>query len=260
MAGFRTHITVSTACGIAYGWYGSAQLGLPMPTCLLAGGLCSVSGMLPDLDSDSGVPARETKNFAAAVIPMLAFQRLHMNGLSVEQMALAGAPLYLFIRFGLGSILNRITVHRGMFHSIPALLIAAMVAFLICDTGLTTVRFFKAGGVALGFFSHLLLDEIWSINLSQSGPMIKKSFGTAIKLFGPTAAGNSAAYGTLIFTSLLVFQDAQPELNANSQRMSIPIHAEEFGPPLSEPHSNEEQELEPPVRHATRRTREAIYE
>lgn len=251
MAGFRTHITVSTACGVAYGWYGATQLGLPLPVCALAGGLCSVSGMLPDLDSDSGVPARETKNFAAAVIPMLAFHRLHLHGLSVEEMVLAGAPLYLFIRFGLGSLLSRITVHRGMFHSIPALAIAAMIAFLICDTGMTTVRFFKAGGVALGFFSHLLLDEIWSVNLSHHGPLIKKSFGTAIKFFGPTAGGNSAAYGMLIFTSLLVFQDAQPELNAKTAPIPIPMTSEEFGPPLED---------EPPVRNATRRSREIIYE
>lgn len=256
MAGFRTHITVSTACGAAYGWYGSAQMGLPLPTCLLAGGLCSVSGMLPDLDSDSGVPARETKNFAAAVIPMLAFHRLHLHGLSVEEMVLAGAPLYLFIRFGLGSLLNRVTIHRGMFHSIPALLIAAMIAFLICDTGLTTVRFYKAGGVALGFFSHLLLDEIWSVNLSHRGPLVKKSFGSAIKLFGPTAAGNSAAYGLLILTSLLVFKDAQPEMTAKSQPVPVPTHAEEFGPPLSD----EDHEPNPPTRHAIRRPREIIYE
>lgn len=252
MAGFRTHITVSTACGAAYGWYGATQMGLPLPVCLLAGGLCSVSGTLPDLDSDSGVPARETKNFAAAVIPMLAFHRLHLHGLSVEQMVIAGAPLYLFIRFGLGSLLHRITVHRGMFHSIPALLIAAMIAFLICDTGLTTVRFYKAGGVALGFFSHLLLDELWSVNLSHRGPLVKKSFGSAIKLFGPTAAGNSAAYGLLIFTSLLVFQDAQPELVAKTRPIPTPIPVEDFGPPL--------WDEEPPPRQATRRSREAIYE
>ena len=243
MAGFKTHITVSTACGAAYGWYGATQLGLPMPTCLLAGGLCSISGMLPDLDSDSGVPARETKNFAAAVIPMLAFHRLHMNGLSVEQMVLAGAPLYLFIRFGLGSLLNKFTVHRGMFHSIPALLIAGMIAFLICDEGLGAIRFFKAGGVMLGFFSHLLLDEIWSVNLSSSGPLIKKSFGTAIKFFGPTATGNSAAYGILIFLSLLVVQDAKPMMSAKTTRP--PLVEDEFGPP---PH------------HVTRHPRDIIYE
>lgn len=246
MAGFKTHISVSTACGAAYGWYGATQLGLPMPACLLAGGLCSVSGMLPDLDSDSGVPARETKNFAAAVIPMLAFHRLHLHGLSVEQMALAGAPLYLFIRFGLGSLLSKITVHRGMFHSIPALLIAGMITFLICDTGMTTVRFFKTGGVLLGFFSHLLLDEIWSVNLASSGPMIKKSFGTAIKFFGPSATGNSAAYGMLIFLSLLVVQDTQPSRMANV--LPAPRVQEEFAAPP------------PPLRHADRHPRNPIFE
>lgn len=244
MAGFKTHITVSTACGVAYGWYGATELGLPMPTCLLAGGLCSVSGMLPDLDSDSGVPAKELKTFAAAIIPMLAFHRLHANGISVEQMVLAGAPMYLFIRFGLGTLLNRVTIHRGMFHSIPALVIAAMIAFLICDCGMTTIRFFKAGGVALGFFSHLLLDEIWSVNLTNSGPLIKKSFGTAIKFFGPTLSGNSAAYGLLILVSLLVVQDSQPAQHSQHRLVQPPSVEEDFG--------------EPPVEHA-RHPREIIY-
>jgi membrane-bound metal-dependent hydrolase YbcI (DUF457 family) len=245
MAGFHTHIAVSTASGIAYGWWGTAQLGLPLPTCLLAGGLCSISGMFPDLDSDSGVPARETISFAAAVVPMLAFHRLHLHGLSVEQMVVAGAPMYLFIRFGLGSLLKKFTVHRGMFHSLPALAIAAMITFLLCDDGLTMARFFKAGGVALGFFSHLLLDEIWSVNLAGKRPVVKKSFGSALKLFGPSAAGNSAAYGLLILTSLLVLQDAH--------RMPSPMPN---APPLVAP-----DEDEPPrTRHATRRHRDVIYE
>ena len=246
MAGFKTHITVSTACGAAYGWYGTTQLGLPVDACALAGGLCSVSGMLPDLDSDTGVPAKELKSFAAALIPMIAFHRLHAHGLSVEQMVLAGAPLYLFIRFGLGTLLNNITVHRGMFHSIPALAIAAMIAYLICDTGVSAVRFYKASAVALGFFSHLLLDEIWSVNLSHSGPLIKKSFGTALKFFSPSAAGNSACYGMLIFTSLLVLQDTKPVAFA---RQPVPPRA-----------VVEQEEFVPPVRHATRPPRKIIYE
>lgn len=256
MAGFKTHITVSTACGAVYGWYGATQMGLPTTTCVLAGGLCSVAGMLPDLDSDSGVPARETKHFAAAVIPMLAFNRLQMNGLSVEQLVLAGAPMYLFIRFGLGSLLNRITVHRGMFHSIPALLIAGMITFLICDTGMTTVRFFKAGGVMIGFFSHLLLDEIWSFNLTQRGPMIKKSLGTAIKFFGTTVGGNSAAYGLLIFLSLLVIQDTQPQTMAKTSPLQSapPAPESDFAPLPPELPQNA------PSHQATRHPRSAIYE
>jgi hypothetical protein len=125
-----------------------------------------------------------------------------------------------------------------------------MIAFLISDTGLTTVRFFKAGGVAIGFFSHLLLDEIWSVNLTKKGPMIKKSFGTAIKFFGPSAAGNSAAYGILIFTSLLVFQDAQPVLSAKATSHP-PADTHDFDPDTS---------FDQPLRHATSHHREAIYE
>jgi hypothetical protein len=243
MAGFQTHITVSTAAGAAYGWWGATQLGLPMPVALLGGGLCAISGMLPDLDSDSGVPARETISFAAAVVPMVAFHRLQLYGLPVEDMVIAGAPIYLFIRFGLGTLLKRVTVHRGMFHSIPALLIAAMIAFLICDTGLTTVRFFKSGAVALGFLSHLVLDEIWSVNLSSRGPLVKKSFGSALKFFGPSAGGNSAAYGILIMMALLVVQDTQSQPPA---RIVVPEPTIE--------------EFEPPVRHATRPARRVIYE
>jgi membrane-bound metal-dependent hydrolase YbcI (DUF457 family) len=235
MAGFHTHITVSSLCGAGYGWWGATQLGLPMPACMLAGGLCSISGMLPDLDSDSGVPARETISFAAAIVPMVAFYRLNQHGISVEQMVLAGAPMYLFIRFGLGTLLKKFTVHRGMFHSIPALVIATMIAFLICDTGLTTVRFFKAGGVALGFFSHLLLDEIWSVNLRGKGPVLKRSFGTAIKFFGPTAGGNSACYGMLILISLLVVQDTQQTtLTHPAQRITIPTNDDP--PPIRRAH------------------------
>jgi hypothetical protein len=244
MAGFKTHITVSTACGVAYGWYGCTQLDLPLPACELAGGLCSVSGMLPDLDSDSGVPARESISFAAAVIPMLMIQRMANHGLTVEQMVLAGGPLYLVIRFGVGTLLKKLTVHRGMFHSVPALIIAAMIAFLICDTGMTSVRLFKAGAVAIGFLSHLVLDEIWSVNLTHSGPTLKKSFGTALKFFGPSSGANSAAYGLLILTSLLVFQDLKP--TAVTSRIVRPAD------------TTEEEDV--PVRHATRHRREAIYE
>ena len=66
MAGFKTHITTSTVLGIGYGAGAHLLYGLPLDTCMLAGGLCSVSGMLPDLDSDSGVPIRESMAFAAA--------------------------------------------------------------------------------------------------------------------------------------------------------------------------------------------------
>ncbi len=69
MADFKTHMTVSTATGVAYAFAGH-QMAMPWTTCLVAGGLCSVSGMLPDLDSDSGRPLREATTLCSAIVPI----------------------------------------------------------------------------------------------------------------------------------------------------------------------------------------------
>jgi hypothetical protein len=208
MAGFQTHITVSSVVGAGVAWLGHDQFGLGWSTCAVAGGLCAIGGMMPDLDSDSGVPARETISFAAAVAPMLLFNRLnHQFGIDVERMILFGAPIYLFVRFGLGTLLKAITIHRGMFHSLPAAAIAGMLAYLICDSGVSTVRWFKAAGFALGYISHLALDELWSVEVRGVSTRVKSSFGTALKLFGNNASANALCYGMLIIVALVVVQD-----------------------------------------------------
>ena len=84
MAGFRMHITVSTLCGLGYGAAAVKPLGFPPETAFLAAGVTAVGGMLPDLDSDSGVPVRELSGLAAAVIPLLLVPRLDAAGMSTE--------------------------------------------------------------------------------------------------------------------------------------------------------------------------------
>ncbi len=206
MAGFRTHITVSTVVGIGYGYAGS-KYGLATPTCVLAGGLCSIAGMMPDLDSDSGVPARETIGFAAAIVPMLLFHRLEANGLTIEQMALVGGPVYLAIRFGIGWLLKTLSVHRGMFHSIPAALIAGLLGFLICDSGTSDARYYKAFAVTLGYLTHLVLDEIWSLDFGAGFPRVKKSLGTALKFFSDDVRPTLCTYGLLGLLAFFAIQE-----------------------------------------------------
>ena len=120
MAGFKTHITTSTILGIGDGTAAFTLYIVPLPTCLLATGLCGVSGMLPDLDSGPGLPLCECTTFAAAVVPMMLTHRFKHLGFAPETMILAGAAIYLAIRFGGGWLLRHCTVHRGMFHSLPA--------------------------------------------------------------------------------------------------------------------------------------------
>jgi LexA-binding, inner membrane-associated putative hydrolase len=206
MAGFQTHIGVSTVTGIAYGVLGY-HFGAPLEACVLSGGLCSVSGMLPDLDSDSGRPVQEISAFAAAVVPMLMLERFDNFGWSREIMVLVGAAIYGVIRFGAAELFKRYTVHRGMWHSIPACLTCGLLTFLIVAGEDLALRLFKASAVSLGFFSHLLIDEIWSFQLRSGRLNVKRSFGTALKFWGKDRWANVSVYGKLAAVSLLAVGD-----------------------------------------------------
>ncbi|REK15811.1 MAG: metal-dependent hydrolase [Planctomycetota bacterium] len=208
MAGFKTHITVSTAVGAGYAAGAYTLYDAPWESCVLAGGLCSVSGMLPDLDSEPGVPLREGVSFAAAVIPLLLIHRWQRFNLEPETMVLAGGLVYLLIRFGLGKLLGKLTVHRGMFHSLPALAIVGQLTYLICDHENPWLRVFFASAVMAGFASHLILDEIWSIDVRRL--RVKSSFGTAVKLWGECWWANLLTYASVVGLALLITADPSP--------------------------------------------------
>ena len=205
MPGFKVHITASTALGIGYGFGAYTIYGVPLPTAALGTTLCSVSGMLPDLDSGPGKPMHESICFAAAAIPMMMADRFRHWGWTHESMILAGAAIYLGIRFGLGHVLKKWTVHRGIFHSFPVALIFTELAFLVCTSGDLKMRYFKAGAITIGFMSHLILDEIWSIDFKHA--KLKSSFGTALKFWCPCWWSNALAYIIMITTTIVALND-----------------------------------------------------
>ncbi|MBI3465655.1 MAG: metal-dependent hydrolase [Planctomycetes bacterium] len=220
MADFKTHVSTSGVLGIAYASTAHLLFDVPLPTCVLAGGLCGVAGMLPDLDSGPGVPLRESINFTSAVVPMLMIDRFRHYGMSPESMALAGAGIYLTIRFVVGKLLRWYTVHRGMFHSIPAMLIAGLIAFLVCASGNLEMRLFKACGVMLGFLSHLVLDEIYSVDVR--GLRLKHSFGTAVKLWSDSLWANFSTYAKLAILTVAALSDPIWEAELPPQDREIP--------------------------------------
>lgn len=201
MADFKSHITGSTIVGVGYGYWGVSTQSMSIESGILAGGLCAVSGMLPDLDSDSGVPLRETSMFVAAIVPILMIDRFRDLGLSHEAMALAAMLVYVAIRFVAVEFFKRYTVHRGMWHSIPAAFSAGLLAYLVMPCPSESIRVYKSTAVVLGFLVHLTMDEIWSIDM-QRGFRLKKSFGTALKFFGGNALANVSVYAKL---ALLIY-------------------------------------------------------
>ncbi len=205
MADFKTHITGSTLVGIGIGAAGYSY-GIPPEPCLLATGLCSVSGILPDLDSDSGVPYRESVAFVSAFVPMLLISRFQSLGWARETIVLACALLYIGIRFGVAELFRRYTVHRGMWHSIPAAASVGLLAFLITDHQHLQLRVYWTIAAVAGFMTHLMLDEIYSVDFR--GVRLKKSFGTALKFWSNRGMWpNLSTYGKLVILALLAWGD-----------------------------------------------------
>jgi hypothetical protein len=149
-------------------------------------------------------------------------------------MVLAAVSMYLFVRFGVTNIIRKYTVHRGMFHSIPACLIFAGLAFLMCATAPTIeIRCYKAGGVVAGFMSHLILDEIYAIEWKGGRWRFKKSFGTAIKLWGDDGWSNFTTYAKLAIVVMLILgeptviehlESRHPEFAGQVDRVRNRVH------------------------------------
>jgi hypothetical protein len=207
MAGFRTHITVSGALGVVYGGVAVQPLGHPTETAVLAAGLTTVGGMLPDLDSQSGVPVREMFGLAAIVGPLCVVPRLLKMGMTQEGVLAVMLFGYVFIRYGLSRVFKRFTVHRGMYHSIPALLIAGLVVYLGYHSDDRGIRLLFACGVMIGFLSHLLLDELYSVDIQGVKVKLNKFAGTAVKFVSPSFPATVACYALLGALLYLAYED-----------------------------------------------------
>lgn len=209
MAGFRTHITVSGTLGVVYGGVAVQPLGFSTETGLLAAGLTTVGGMLPDLDSDSGVPVREMFGLAAVVLPLLLVPRMVQMDISREGILATLLFGYVLIRYGVANVFRRFTVHRGMYHSIPAMLIAGLVVYLGYSSPDQNVRLLLAGGVMLGFLSHLVLDELYSVDIRGIRIKLKSSAGSALKFFSPSLIATTVCYAILGGLLYLAYKDYQ---------------------------------------------------
>jgi hypothetical protein len=209
MANFQGHITTSGVLGIGVGAAGVYYLHYDWGVAGLAAGLTAIGGMLPDLDSDSGIPVRELFGLAGVIVPLMLVPRLQQQHLEPEKMLVIMALAYLFVRYGLSELFRKISVHRGMFHSVPAMLIAGLAVFLMHhdpDKPLTPAemreRLYLAGGTMIGFLSHLVLDELFAVNLVGVVPRLNQFAGSALKLTSKSWLATITTYAIL---SLLAY-------------------------------------------------------
>jgi len=183
MANFNTHLFVASAAGVGVGL-------LAVNTHLIAAGdilwfvfLATVGGMLPDIDSDNSRPVKLLFNVLALMCSAGVLQMLK-DSYPPYQLLLFAVGAYLFVRYAVFALFNSFTVHRGVFHSLLAAVFFAFlmtcISYYFLHTGVL-LAWLNGVFIAVGFIVHLLLDEIYSVDLSNT--RMKKSFGTALKLF-----------------------------------------------------------------------------
>jgi len=199
VADFRTHLSVaSRVSGLAA--TGLLVTGLAQVHEVLLYFIMGVmGGILPDIDADNSVAIRLVFNFLAPVIAFfLVFgQRI---GTSLAELLLIWAAVFFMVKYPVFYLFTRLTVHRGIIHSVPAGILFWLLDAILLHRVFHVSNFtaWMAGFfVFLGFIIHLVLDELGSLDLS--GRRVKKSFGTALKLRNPKdPKATSVLYITII--------------------------------------------------------------
>lgn len=196
MASFHGHLSFSTMAGAAYGAAGIWFWDLDWGPAFLGAGITALGGLIPDLDSDSGIPLRELSSLCGAMAPCLLYSRLRHAEFSLEQTLVLLGGAYLLIRFVLASIIRRFTVHRGMFHSLPGMLATGLAVYLLYDSDPSKqhIRVYLAVAAMLGFLSHLVLDELYSVDFRGVAIRLNKYAGSALKLYSSSWKATATCY------------------------------------------------------------------
>lgn len=150
---------------------------------LLCVALGTIGGLLPDLDSDNSTPIKLGFNLMSF---MFAFGLVMHWRDELSVLALIGLWLvgYGFMRYVVFAIFTKMTVHRGVIHSVPYMAVLGLglvsLSYYVLGNALSVSWFF---GLFLfgGAMVHLALDELYSVNLM--GMRMKRSSGTAMKFY-----------------------------------------------------------------------------
>lgn len=212
MALFREHVTVGAVAG-AVGvvlLYTYALVTNPILLALLFF-VTTIGSFLPDLDSDSGVPFHMVFGLLSIGAGAFALYVTLMHYHSVDEWyIIAGIPIaaFLFTWVVIGGVFKHLTHHRGIMHSIPAMLIVGVLVYLAAIHAAQghTLSLWFALAAALGFATHLVLDEVHSeVNFEGVPFAAKRSLGTALKLFSDSRVVNLITYSLLVFLMYVAF-------------------------------------------------------
>lgn len=178
--------------------------------------LGSVGGILPDVDSDASYAL---KGVFSLIGGLLAGAIVCFIPISAALVIVWGAALLVFVlvRIGLMKAFAQFTVHRGVFHSLAAgaamsMSVVVLLAWLVADS--KALAWFGGGFIMFGFILHLVLDELYAVDIS--GMALKRSFGSALKIIDRKNITGSV---TLVLLTMLLFI-ISPDIKPSALKLS----------------------------------------
>jgi membrane-bound metal-dependent hydrolase YbcI (DUF457 family) len=203
MANFTTHIAIGTVVSGALATLTLAA-DVVAPENLVAVTFAGVLGsVLPDIDLKDSRPSRAM--FAGLAI-FFSFAVLFnaATELSIAELWILWLGTLVIVRYGLHSIFHRISVHRGIWHSILAAVFVSVATAVVFRNLLGKpegVSWLAAAFMFVGYVTHLTLDEVYSVDVMDT--RVKSSFGTALKFFDRRHLGASVAMAGAVATVVM---------------------------------------------------------
>lgn len=183
MPGYNTHITWSATVGVGLACVAKFFLGVSLPQAVFGGALCTLGGVLPDIDSDQSRAYQRSITTISGTCALLLASRLRDFNLESEGVVTICATVYFSIVYIIGKVIEKLTVHRGMCHSVPFAIITGEIIFIL-SSGNTNIRLFKASAIILGVLIHLILDEIFSVDIGRNTKTYSDKYNSDEKMSG----------------------------------------------------------------------------
>lgn len=237
MANFATHIGIGT---VVSGAVATITLAADViaPDSLVAVTLAGVLGsVLPDIDLKD---SRASRALFAGLATFFSFCVLFLNAdkYSIAELWLIWLGTFLVVRYGGEAVFHRFSYHRGIWHSVLAGLFFWFVTAIVFKYVLGRhegVAWLAGGFLFIGYMTHLILDEIFSVDLM--GRRLKASFGSALKLYDQKHAGESLTIAALTVIVFLLAPPSQtfiaglssPKLWTGLQKRMLPADNRWFG-------------------------------
>ncbi len=225
MANFATHIGVGVVVSGAMATLTLAANVISEQS-LIAVTMAGVLGsILPDIDLKD---SRASRFFFSSLAIFISFCILFVNAerYSIAELWLLWLGSFVLVRYGAEAVFHRFSYHRGIWHSLLAATFfwfATAIVFKHVLGHHEGVAWLAGGFMFAGYLAHLILDEIFSVDLMDK--RLKSSFGSAFKLYDERNTGDTALVAVLTVIAFLLTPPSSTFINGiTSQDLWSGLH------------------------------------